>query len=132
MSDVAIRPSVLVMKGWVIRIDVLVFSIAVPSRDGRASQATRLNGHFSLEYFHRFAGHVDVAVVGPVEFEIAAGEVGENLAAVAAGQGAGDADGAGTGAASERDAAAPFPGAHRHFAGAVDLHEVDVDSSWED
>ena len=34
----------------------------------------------AMKDFDGGAGHVDVVVVGPVEFEVAAGEVGEDLA----------------------------------------------------
>ena len=37
-----------------------------------------------VKHFHRRAGHEDVIVVGPAEFEIAARQMGEDLAIGAA------------------------------------------------
>src|SRR5689334_5722782 len=56
------------------------------------------------------ACHVDVVVVlGPGQQEVAAGQVGGDLAAGPAGEDAGDADGAGAGAAGESLAGAALP-----------------------
>ena len=70
--------------------------------------------------------NTDERSLGPVELEVAAGEMGDDRAAGAAGEHAGDADGTGAGAARQRDPRAALPGAHRHLARALDLHDVHV------
>src|SRR5690606_22177548 len=72
------------------------------------------------------ARHVDVVVVAPGEFEIAARQVGLDGALRTARQHAGHAHGAGARSACQRDPGAAFPGAHRDFAWAMHLNEVNV------
>jgi hypothetical protein len=63
------------------------------------------------------AGHVHV-VVGfrPLQFEVSAGEVGEEFSPGPTGENACDAHRTGAGSTREGDPAAPFPGSHRDFA----------------
>ncbi len=77
--------------------------------------------------FNRLAGHVNV-VVGfvPLEFQVSAGQMGNDISSGAAGQYSGDANGASPGAAGQGLAAASLPDAHPHFAGREDLDELGV------
>ena len=65
-------------------------------------------------------------VVGPLQLEVAARQVGQDRPAGSAGQHAGDADRAGAGAAGQGDPRAALPGPHPHLAGAEHLDDVDV------
>ena len=65
---------------------------------------------FPAEDFHRRAGHVDVPVFGPMQLEVAAGQMGENLPLGPAAQHAGHADGAGPRAAGQGNS--PLPRSH--------------------
>lgn len=87
---------------------------------------------FAREDFDGRAGHEDAGFgLRPLEFEVPAGQVGEDLAVGSAGEYAGNTDGGGSGAAGEGDAAAAFPGSHGDLCVVVDLDEVDVDASRE-
>ena len=87
----------------------------------------------AVEDFDGGSGHVDAVVVaGPVEFEVASGEVCSDLPVASVCEGGGDGGGAGAGTAGQGDAAASFPGSHCEFGGVIYLDEMDVDSVWED
>ena len=62
------------------------------------------------EHFRRRAGHEDGAwSSGPVQLEVAAGEMGKDPPVGPARQDSGDADGTGAGAAGQGDAGARVP-----------------------
>ena len=71
-------------------------------------------GPFAAEDLDGRAGHVDVIVrLGPVQLQVAAGQMGRDLRRRSARQHAGDGHGTRPGAARQRLAGAAFPDAHR-------------------
>src|SRR4051794_38206757 len=87
---------------------------------------------FPTEHFRRWARLVNVIVGGaPLDVQVAAGQMDQDLSLGSADDDAGNADGAGTRAAGPGDATAALPGSHLDLARRDDLHPMRVDASGE-
>src|SRR5262249_32709489 len=84
----------------------------------------------AAEHLNRWPCHINVIVAfGPVQMQVAARQVGSDLAAGTSSEYTSDGDGTGAGSAGQRLAGAALPNAHGHIIGPIHADEFDVGSS---